>query len=258
MVDGRGLSVFEIIIGADNAPNLLMAAGSGSSLYGGKGNVANTLQGGNGADTFLHTDGSALITNATTGDTLRFGAEYTGFSFSNDDVILYSNEGSVMVQGIRDQIIDIADGNGNFACHVYMASNYGDVDIRDRGGYQVISGANEISNVVYAGNEGGSLYGGKGQYDTLIGGDGADCFMFDRGGGVNVIQNAYSNDFVNLMDNTLGEITEFSATADETRISFLSGAQLTIEGNNGVGYLIEGKMYDANIESNSLVERSNQ
>ena len=255
-IDGRGISAYEIIIGADNKPNLLMASGSGSSLYGGKGIVVNTLQGGNGADTFLYTDGSGVITNATTGDKINFGAEYTEFKFSNDDIILYSTAGDLLVQSIRNHVIDVADGNGNFACHVYMAGDGGDVDMRTTSGYQVISGANEQSNLIFAGNEGSSLYGGVGQYDTLVGGDGEDWFMFDYNSGIDVVKGAYSNDFVNFVGVRLDDITNIDATAGATKFALLSGAELTVDGNNGTGYLVEGKIYDINVESNSLVERN--
>ena len=256
-VDGRGISAYEIIIGADDKPNLLMASGSGSSLYGGKGSVVNTLQGGTGADTFLYTDGSGVITNATSGDKINFGAEYTGFRFTNDDIVLNSTAGELLVQNIRNQVVDVADGQGNFACHVYMAGNEGEVDMRSTGGYQVISGANEQSNLIFAGNEGSSVYGGIGQFDTLVGGDGEDWFMFDYNAGVDIVKGAYSNDFVNFNGVQLDDITNIDATAGATKFSLLSGAELTVEGNNGTGYLVEGKVYDIDINANRLVERAN-
>ena len=254
-VDGRGISVFEIIVGANNASNLLMASGSGSSLYGGKGDGVNTLQGGAGGDTFTYTNGSGVITNATTGDKINFGAEYQGFAFSNDDLVLTSSEGEVLVQSIRNQVVDVADGKGNFACHVLMAGTDGLVDGSSLSGYAVISGANEASNIVYASNDGSSLYGGNGGLDTLVGGDSEDCFMFGRNAGVDVIKGAFSNDIVNFTDITIDEITEVAATAGQTKFSFLSGAELIVEGNNGVGYLIQGTMYDVDLSTSSLNER---
>ena len=256
-VDGRGLSVFEVIIGANSTSNELIASGNGSSLYGGKGEGDNTLQGGDGQDTFLYTNGSGVIRSATTGDKINFGAEsYEGFRFSNDDVIISSGEGDLLVQSIRDEVIDIADGNGNVTARVLMAGNGGDVKGDTIGGYLVMSGANEQSNIISAGNEGGSIYGGNGTYDTLIGGDGEDCFMFGYNSGFDTIYGAYSNDIINLMDVTLDNIV-LSVTAGSTQISLASGAQLTVDGNNGAGYLIQGKIYDADLATNSFIERTN-
>ena len=189
---------------------------------------------------------------------MNFGAEsYEGFRFSNDDVIINSNEGELLVQSIRNEVIDIADGSGNVTAHVYMSGNGGDINGNTIGGYLVMSGANEQSNIITAGNEGGSIYGGNGEEDTLIGGDGVDCFMFGYNSGFDTIFGAYSNDFINLMDVTLDNIA-LSVTAGSTQISLASGAQLTVDGHNGAGFLIQGKMYDADLATNSLVERKTE
>ena len=255
-VDGRGISAFEIIIGANNQSNLLMASGSGSSLYGGNGEGVNTLQGGLGQDTFVYTDGSGVIRNVSTGDKINFGAQYTGFEFTNDDILLHSTAGDLLVQSIRDQVVDVADGDGNFACHVLMAGSGGTVDGATLSGYEVISGANDSSNVIFAGNYGSSLYGGNGQLDTLIGGDGEDWFMFGYNSGADTIKGAYSNDFINLLGVRMDDITEINATAGLAKFSLLSGAELTVDGTNGAGYSIEGKIYDIDVEANRFVERT--
>ena len=255
-VDGRGISLFEIIVGADNQSNLLRASGSGSSLYGGKGEAYNTLQGGLGVDTFLHTNGAGLIQNCTTGDVVRFGAEYTGISFANDDIFIKSTEGDLIVQSIRNQVVEVTDGDGNFACHVMLSAGEGYLDGSSISGYKVLSGDRDVSNIIQAGNEGSSLYGGLRGADTLIGGNGEDCFMFGYDSGRDTIYSAYSNDYVNFMDITLDGITEISSTENQTKFSFISTGELTIDGNNGTGYMIQGKMYDVDLATNSLVERT--
>ena len=255
-IDGRGISTFKIIVGANNQSNLLMASGSGSSLYGGSGEGVNTLQGGLGQDTFLYTDGSGVIRNASTGDKINFGAEYTGFEFTNDDIRLNSTAGELLVQSIRDQVVDVATGDGNFACHVFMAGSGGTVDGATLSGYEVISGANDQSNVIFAGNYGSSLYGGNGELDTLIGGDGEDWFMFGYNSGSDTIKGAYSNDFINLLGVRMDDITQINAAAGLAKFTLLSGAELTVDGTNGAGYLIEGKIYDIDVEANKFVERT--
>ena len=256
-VDGRGISAFEVIVGANNASDLLMASGSGSNLYGGTGTGEDTLQGGAGTDIFRHTNGTTIVKNFTTGDQINYGAaDYLGFGFDYNNISLYTSEGKLDIQEVLGELVEIADITGNFICHVFRAKESGAIDARGVSGYQVIGGADHQSNEIYAGNEGSSIYGGGGGYDTLIGGEGADCFMFGLGSGIDEISNAYSNDFVNLMDASLNDITELSITAGATKIKMSSGAELTVHGYNGVGYQIQGQMYDANIESNSFVARS--
>ena len=253
VLDGRGISAFEVIIGADNAPNYILASGSGSSLYGGKGG-GNTLAGGAGQDTFVYTDGTDLVTNATTGDKVNFNSEYSDFEFVNDDVAVKSTTGEVIIQNVMNQIIDV--GAGDFVAHVYRAASEGVIDGRGFGGVEVISGMREVSNIIYAGGGGSSIYGGNGGMDTLIGGDGADCFIFGLNAGIDTVQNAQSNDYINLKGVTLDQITGVSSTAGLTKVSLVSGAELTVDGNNGAGYLIQGQMYDVNTETNSFVARS--
>ena len=247
------ISAFEVIIGADNAPNYILASGSGSSLYGGKGG-GNTLAGGAGADTFVYTDGTDLVTNATTGDSVNFNSEYSDFEFVNDDVAVKSTSGEVIIQSVLNQIVDV--GAGDFTAHVYRAINEGVIDGRPFSGVEVISGANDVSNIIYAGSGNSSIYGGRGGMDTLIGGDGEDCFIFGLDAGIDTVQNAQSNDYINLKGVTLDQITGVSTTAGLTKVSLVSGAELTVDGNNGAGYLIQGQMYDVNTETNSLTMRN--
>ena len=252
-LDGRGISAFEVIVGADNAPNYILASGSGSSLYGGKGG-GNTLAGGAGADTFIYTDGTDVVTNATTGDRINFNSEYVDFDFVNADLAVKSTTGEVIIQNMMNNILDV--GAGDFLAHAYKASYEGEIDGRPYGGVEVISGADHVSNVIYAGSGNSSIYGGAGGIDTLIGGDGADCFIFDLNGGIDTVQNAQANDYINLKGVTMDQITGIQSTAGLTKISLVSGAELTVDGNNGAGYLIQGQMYDVNIETNSFVARS--
>ncbi|MBQ7629817.1 MAG: hypothetical protein IJS81_06345 [Selenomonadaceae bacterium] len=64
-IDGRNISQFEIIIGGNNASNIIYAGSGGSSLWGGFGGT-DTLTGGEGYDTFFYgkNDGADVINNA--------------------------------------------------------------------------------------------------------------------------------------------------------------------------------------------------
>ena len=71
-IDGRSLSQFEIIVGADNANNQILAGSGGTSLWGGNGGN-DTLTGGEGYDEFFFAQGSGgdVIQNAGDNDMIN-------------------------------------------------------------------------------------------------------------------------------------------------------------------------------------------
>ena len=73
VVDGRAFVNFEIIVGADNQSNNLIAGYGGSSLWGGIGFSADILTGNLGIDNFVigKGEGNDYIANAGAGDTVN-------------------------------------------------------------------------------------------------------------------------------------------------------------------------------------------
>ena len=72
VVDGHAFVNFEIIIGADNQSNNLIAGYGGSNLWGGVGFSADILTGGLGVDNFIigKNEGNDYVVNAGAGDTV--------------------------------------------------------------------------------------------------------------------------------------------------------------------------------------------
>lgn len=72
VVDGRAFANFEIIVGAENQSNNLIAGYGGSSLWGGVGFSADILTGNLGVDNFVigKGEGNDYVANASAGDTV--------------------------------------------------------------------------------------------------------------------------------------------------------------------------------------------
>jgi len=72
VVDGHAFVNFEIIVGADNQSNNLIAGYGGSNLWGGVGFSADILTGGLGVDNFVigKNEGNDYVVNAGAGDTV--------------------------------------------------------------------------------------------------------------------------------------------------------------------------------------------
>lgn len=73
VVDGRAFVNFEIIVGAENQSNNLIAGYGGSNLWGGVGFSADILTGGLGVDNFVigKSEGNDYVANAAQGDTVH-------------------------------------------------------------------------------------------------------------------------------------------------------------------------------------------
>lgn len=73
VVDGRAFINFEIIVGAEEKSNNLIAGYGGSSLWGGFGFSADILTGNLGVDNFIvgKSEGNDYISNASFGDTIN-------------------------------------------------------------------------------------------------------------------------------------------------------------------------------------------
>lgn len=92
VVDGRAFVNFEIIIGADNKSNNLLAGYGGSSLWGGAGFSADILTGGLGIDNFIvgKNEGNDHIAGATQSDTVNL------HDVSLSDIVATASEGNLI------------------------------------------------------------------------------------------------------------------------------------------------------------------
>ena len=115
-VDGRGLSGYEFIAGANNVNNALIAGDGGAQLWGGVyGN--DELFGGNGADVFVAgvACGNDTIYNAASNDIINLSAtldQITGTNVTSSGVALNFSDGSTLaVAGTVGATFALTDGS---------------------------------------------------------------------------------------------------------------------------------------------------
>ena len=90
VVDGRAFINFEIIVGANNQSNNLIAGYGGSNLWGGVGFSADILTGNFGIDNFVigKSEGNDYVANASAGDTVNL------YDVSLSDIIATAADGN--------------------------------------------------------------------------------------------------------------------------------------------------------------------
>ncbi|MBR6013894.1 MAG: hypothetical protein IK062_08965 [Selenomonadaceae bacterium] len=116
-LNGTSYSGIEIIIGADNASNIITAGNDGSSLWGGNGNTEDILNGGSGQDVFFYgyENGNDIINNADSNDSINlFGITVEQISSANitdNGVSIQISDGETLtVNGQAGNFVLSADG----------------------------------------------------------------------------------------------------------------------------------------------------
>ena len=179
--------------------------------------------------TEIYTGGDKLISDYVSGDTIILGTPPTEWLFNDDDFYFGSDTGVLVIKNARDKILDFRDGNDNAFAKAYAATNPASIDGRGLAGFEFIVGSDAGEDLLFAGDEGSSLWGGAGDYtDNLIGGAGTDIFVVSKNAGNDLLTNASASDEVNLRDVTLSDIA-FTAEKDNT---------LAIAFNNGNNILV--------------------
>ena len=196
---------------------------------------------------YSYNGGNSCILNYQEGDIVQLNSDYAGIGLSGNSVYVNSSSGSLEIQNARDKFIGFSSRNSDIIAYSYVASNSEDVDGRTRDdAVEIMIGADNANNQMYANNVGSSLWGGNGGNDTLTGGNGYDEFFYFIGSGNDVINNSNSNDIVNLFDISLEQITSVDVTVSEVNINFVDGGNLKVKGNTGVGYKLENTVYAVN------------
>ena len=121
VVDGRGLDGFQIIAGANNGSNIIFTGDGGSQLWGGEGNFADALVGGNGVDNFICGiyQGLDNFFNVSSDDAVNLLdanlSDIVGTLAVNDDTIAigFSSGNVIMIQSteLLSAAITLADGS---------------------------------------------------------------------------------------------------------------------------------------------------
>ena len=145
------------------------------------------------------------------------------FTYTGDDKIYLGGNFSDTVNVLTAGAAVNLDG-GNFSSVEVLNAAFS-------GGANVLFG-DAAANEIYSGGNGSALWGGAGiADDILIGGTGADVFMYGANEGNDVIVNAEDDDVINFYNATLADVT----FAQETEGGMLIGVGsnvLAIAGTN--------------------------
>ena len=153
-----------------------------------------------------------------------------GVSLNGDNFILKLPTGTLTVQNVTDKVVDFRDYSGNEIIKAYTPSTEGTIDGRGINAVEVIFGAANGSDVIFAGDGGSALWGGDGSFsDVLVGGGGRNFFYGGRYEGSDVFYNVSSSDVVNLTDATLSDIIAAVEVNGNIAIGFNTGNIITIQ-----------------------------
>ena len=238
-----------------------------NTIIGGKGyNVINggdgenILIGGHGGDTFVNGGGNDTITDYETSDKISL-ASSKSFELDGDNVIIGFENGSfTIVDGVDKKIsfieggktrVNIFSADGIFdgnraaitldaATETFDAENYSKLVSIDGSAVtgEVEIFGNKKSNKIFAGDNGATINGGKGN-DSLWGGDGSDKFIYDSGDGRDVIFGFGNEDELELGDT-------FTAAVKNNSIAFKVGSTanaVTLKDFTAETFNVNGETY---------------
>ena len=249
---GNLFSPLEVIVGSAKGSDYIFAGNGGSTLFGGLGAYDDTLNGGAAHDEFVYVGGygNDVIANYGGEDVIKVGGSVNGVNLFGNFALNFA-DGSLTLADYQDRIITVVDGANNVLGQAYYASAAGTVDGSGLVGKEILVGGAFGSNLIIAGDGGSSLWSNFGGVNTLIGGAGADEFVYTPGSGIVFVENANAFDAVNLYGVTNDQIANVAVTSTGTTISFTDGGILNVAGS-GLTYKIEGATYYANAQTGTL------
>ena len=250
-IDGSATGAIEII--GNNKANSIVAGVNGSTLNGGKGR--DTLRGGEGADVFIYANksGKDVIENYGAGDKISLGSDVTikDIKIKKDNVVMKFKGGSLTVNDTSTFTIT-GGGNetifsggvflagdsvkilGNYKGAIDLTEDFNNVDASLAKKKLTING-NDEDNLLIGGKGKDILVGGAGndslwgskKNDTLTGGDGYDTFIFQAGGGKDIITDYASGELLQILDKQGNEGTFKTSTfKDNTLTLAISGGKV--------------------------------
>lgn len=202
------------------------------------------------ATNYIYGGGNMTVDNYDENLLINLNSDFAGIGLDENNFYVNSSSGTLAIKNIRDKVVSYGDAGGNLIAYSYMASGGGEIDGRNLPKVEVIIGANNLGNQIYAGSGGSSLWGGNGGNDIMTGGAGYDEFFFAQGSGYDVIQNAGDNDLINLLGVTLEQITSVYVDESTVSINLSDGSNLRVDGNSNVGYKVGNEIYFCNQSKN--------
>lgn len=211
-------------------------AGSTSANIIGTKTTTNTTP---SANNHVYTGGNGVISNYA-GEQIIVGMLPKEWMFYGNDFYYGSNTGTLVVQNVKDKIIDLRDGNGNSFVKAYKATYSGTINGKGLAGFEYIVGSDYGGDAIYAGDGGSSLWGGAGNYsDTLIGGAATDVFVTGKSQGNDVINNASIADVVWLRDVNFSDIKYTASSNGVIGMEFNTGNTLLVGSTSNVSAIFQ-------------------
>ena len=250
-----------------NEDNTLIGGKGTNFINGGAGD--DILIGNGGADTFVYSSGDDTISDYVSGtDKISLGSAMTNFNLEGDDVIIDFAEGSLTISDAAGEKITLIE-NGKSVVNIFAANGIftggktaitlaADTSTFSAAGYSklvsidggILSSdasivGNAKANKIFAGDAGSTINGGKGN-DSLWGGNGDDTFIYESGGGKDVIYDFGDGDALQIAGT-------FTASVKNNSIAFKVGSQtnaITLKDYTATSFNINGDTY--RISGNTL------
>ena len=196
-------------------------------------------------DTYTYSGGDKVIDNYKQGEIVELASDYAGIDLKENSFFVKSSTGQLEIQNSRDKFVGYS-ANSEVVAYSYVAGSGGTVDGRGKSQAEILIGADNSNNQIYAGGSGSSLWGGVGGNDTLTGSSGYTEFFYAVGGGSDVVQSSNSTDLINLASVSLSQITEVSVEIGQVNINFVDGGNLKVNGESNVRYQVAEGTYSVN------------
>ena len=230
--------------------NLLIGSTKNDTLGGSSGN--NTLTGGKGKDLFIFGGGNDFITDYEKKDKISSDLTYKNFAINGKNLVFnFDDKKSLTIQNGAGKAIDM-----NSAVHFYTTDGIIDgkgksitllattkkftadskivtIDGSATGASELVG--NKKKNLIYAGTNGSTLNGDKGK-DTLVGGAGADVFIYNAGDGKDIIDDYGDGDLISLNG---AEIKDAKIKSGNSVIKIGSGS-LTVKDTTEFTFMQDG------------------